>query len=184
MIGNFSKAEHHSHDLSQKRRRTLDHLSPHTAPELLPSHSDCAIDVWALGMVVYELQVGKVRISPYPSQFERIINESQMNTENPITLQELKNNMMLSNATPELLHLMFEVSGHPCIFSIYLLINAPPVFPCRGCPTKGNCRRDLQSPDFERSVSTYSAFESPNLTFVSSRWDPGKPRTIICYCMS
>jgi serine/threonine protein kinase len=73
LIGNFERATLMSYtprgDLTLEGRRRLDNFSPHTAPELIRNgvpletyRFNHAVDMWALGMIVCELQVGKVRI--------------------------------------------------------------------------------------------------------------------------
>lgn len=68
-IGNFERAIHMPYGYSMAGREKIDNLSPHTAPELLWNSGpgevyrfDHAVDMWALGMIVCELQVGKVGV--------------------------------------------------------------------------------------------------------------------------
>ena len=69
-IGNFGRATYMSYrpksGVTMESRQWIDNLSLHSAPELL-SHEiyyfNHAIDMWALGMIVCELQVGKVGVA-------------------------------------------------------------------------------------------------------------------------
>ena len=79
-IGNFGKADFMPYDSESKYtlegRRILDSFSLHTAPELLRNGAPLeiyrfnhAVDMWALGIIVFELQVGKVSVGPWSLSF-------------------------------------------------------------------------------------------------------------------